>query len=377
MKIPKNPVVYITKDKERADGMAESDTYSIVTGDGSLDTLGVLQNAHLPQGTSVVVFKNNKQIEEAAKEMGLHLLNPSADLAEKIENKITQVSWLGDLAELLPPHHITLVKKIVRDTSHEDASSIVQWAHSHTGQGTVHIKKESDLKTIQDKFPEREARVTTFIKGPMFTANIVVAKNVILMGNISYQITGLAPFTEGPFSTIGNDWSIPFNILTEKHIEEFEMIAERIGSKLQKEGWRGLFGIDVVYDEERDKLFLIEINARQPASTSFESRLQEKARALGVPGITTFEAHLLALTGETITEPLIQINDGAQIVQRVTSTIKKVDSKNLEKLGYKVVKYNNSKPNSDLLRIQSDRGIMEAHNKFNKRGKEIGELLTA
>lgn len=375
MKQLKNPVIYVTKDKERALGMPEGDSYSIVAGDGTVDTLDVLRRAEIPKGASIVVFKNNKQIEELANEKGLKLLNPSAELAEKIENKITQVSWLGDLAELLPPHHVTLVKKIVRDTSHADASSVVQWAHSHTGEGTIHIKKESDLKSIQEKFPEREARVTTFIKGPMFTANVVVAKDVILMGNISYQITGIAPFTENAFSTIGNDWSVPFNILTEKHIEEFELIAERVGTKLQSEGWRGLFGIDVVYDEERDKLFLIEINARQPASTAFESQLQQKAREHGVAGLTTFEAHLLALTGSPITEPLIQINDGAQIIQRITSKVKKANPKKLESAGLHVISYKNSKLNQDLLRIQSDRGIMEAHNKFNKRGKEIEELL--
>lgn len=369
MKTPKNPVVYVTKDKERAEGMAENETYSIITGDGKEDTLEILRRADLPRGTAILVFKNNKQIEDLAREKGLRLLNPSATLAEKIENKITQVSWLGSLADLLPPHHITLVKKITKDTS-----GIVQWAHSHTGEGTLHITKGSDLKSIQEKFPDREARVTTFIKGPLFTANIVVSAEQILIGNISYQITGIAPFTDQPFSTIGNDWSIPFSLLTEKHLEEFNEIANSVGKKLQSEGWRGLFGIDAVYDEERDKLFLIEINARQPASTTYESQLQEKAREQGVPGMTTFEAHLAALTGSPVTS-LIQINDGAQIIQRVTATTKKVDTEKLEKAGYKVIAYKNTKLNLDLIRIQSSRGIMETHNKFNTRGKEIKELL--
>ncbi len=366
----KTPVIYVTKDRERADGMAESKMYSIVIGDGTEDTVGVLSHADLPAGSNILVFKNTKQIEEVAKEKGLNLLNPSAELAEKIENKITQVGWLAELADLLPPHHITLVKKISKETN-----GIVQWAHSHTGGGTLHIQKEADLKSIQEKFPEREARVTTFIKGPMFTANIVVAKDQILIGNLSYQITGLAPFTDLPFSSVGNDWTVPFSILTEQHVEEFNTIANKVGKKIQSEGWKGLFGIDVVYDEERDKLFLIEINARQPASTAYESQLQEKARALGVPGITTFEAHLLALTDSPITSPLILINDGAQIIQRVTSAVKKLDTGKLEQAGYKIIKYKNTKLNADLVRIQSERGIMEAHNKFNKRGKEIEELI--
>jgi len=379
MELLKNPLVYVTKVKERAEGMPESDLYSIVAGDGSLDTFGLLSAPETAaiinqKHADIVVFKNSKQIEELAQKNKWNLLNPSAELAEKIENKITQVAWLGDLASFLPPHHITLVKKIVRDPN-EGATSILQWAHSHTGGGTIHLTKETDLKTLQEKFPEREARVTTYIKGPMFTANIVVAKDKILVGNISYQITGLSPFTEKTFSTIGNDWSVPHTILTEARLEDFNQMATRIGERLQKEGWRGLFGIDVVYDEERDKLFLIEINARQPASTTYESQLQLKARELGVPGLTTFEAHLLALINSPIEKQLIEINDGAQIIQRVTSKVNKVDTKELVQAGYNIIAYNNSKLNDDLVRIQSKLGIMEAHDKFNKRGKEIEGLL--
>lgn len=371
MKSGENSIIYVTKDRERADGMPENEGYSIVAGDGTLDTLEVLEKSGLPAGSSIVVFKNTKQIEELAHSKKWKLLNPSAELAEKIENKITQVGWLGNLAELLPPHHITLVKKISAGTS-----GVLQWAHGHTGGSTIHLTKDSEIQNLQTKFPEREARITTYIKGPMFTANIVVAKNAILIGNVSYQITGLPPFTDNIFSTVGNDWSVPPTILTDKQLEEFNNIAQLVAKKIQSEGWRGLFGIDVVYDEERDKLFLIEINARQPASTTYESQLQMKAREQGVLGITTFEAHIAALTDSPITSPIIEINDGAQIIQRVTAVPHVVDEKGLEKAGYKTITYKNLDLNSDLIRIQSARGIMEAHNKFNSRGKEIVSMIS-
>lgn len=376
MEEAKNSIIYITKDRERAEGMVENESYSIISGDGSRDTFDLLSLEKTlknieERNALVLVFKNNVQIEKSAKENGLHLLNPSAELAERIENKITQVEWLGDLAKLLPPHEIVLVKNI----SWQKKPFILQWSHSHTGDGTILVQKESDLEKIKEKFPERDAKVVEFIKGPIFTLNIVVSGKNILLGNISYQITGTLPFTENPFSTIGNDWSIPFSILTEKRVEEFNTIAGLVGEKMIKSDWKGLFGIDVIYDEERDKLFLIEINARQPASTTYESQLQEKNRQGGTSGLTIFEAHLKALTDQPISESLIEINDGAQIIQRVTTATKEVDTSNLEKAGYKVIKYKNIKNNSDLARIQSTQGIMEAHNKFNKRGKEIVELL--
>jgi hypothetical protein len=233
----------------------------------------------------------------------------------------------------------------------------------------------------------------------------------IAIGNISYQITGMPPFTDSPFATVGNDWSLPHSLLNERHLKELHNIAEKIGAKMSDGGWKGLFGIDVIYDEERDELKLIEINARQPASTTYESQLQTKFRghltsprlrqAGGSVGSTIFEAHLAALLdlptevllahknlgkgetkeGSTFPKNTIEINDGAQIVQRVTKTLtaQMVEMSHkiaaLNKAGYTTIPYSNTKPNSDFIRIQSDKGLMEKDGKFNKRGFEIVEIL--
>ena len=392
-------IVYITRDIERALGQKPGSTdwgdyfivanktpyaeeiqaqfpHNILLIDSSeaLDTLDLLKHPEVEDfisklSASILVFKNTKAIEEYAAQRGWNLLNPSSELAERVENKITQVEWLAELASLLPPHKIAPTKDIVWEKN----AFILQWAHSHTGDGTLLIQNEKDLTDLQKAFPNREARVTQFIKGPMFTVNLVVTEKPLLMGNISYQITGILPFTENPFSTIGNDWSLPATLLSPEHIAHIQKIAEKVGQKMQASGWRGLFGIDVIYDEERDNLHLIEINARQPASTTFESQLQEKNREAGVPGITTFEAHLLALTRTPSVMPLVEINDGAQIVQRVTVRTKIAPP--FSHPSYTTIVYQNSKLNADLLRIQGERGIMETHMKFNARGKEVIELL--
>jgi 2-methylisocitrate lyase-like PEP mutase family enzyme len=72
---------------------------------------------------------------------------------------------------------------------------------------------------------------------------------------------------------------------------------------------------------------------------------------------------------------LIEINDGAQIIRRVTGVLKDIPVIHLENLGYRIILYKNTKLNADLGRIQSKLGIMESHGKFNKRGKEIQELI--
>jgi predicted ATP-grasp superfamily ATP-dependent carboligase len=388
-------IAYITRDIERAEGMEPSENYLIVSNGTSngpvngsvlliesstvLDTAELLEQDKarkfiIDNNASVLVFKNTPRIEAICKMNGWNLLNPPSALAEKIENKITQVEWLGDWAKYLPPHSVSTAKDLKRGSQ----PLVVQWAHGHTGEGTILVNSQSGLRAIQEKFPERMARAANFVKGLSFTVNIIAAPNKILVGNISYQITGLKPFTDNQFSTVGNDWSVTRIILSESEIGFIESLANKIGEKMRESGWRGLFGIDVIKDEEHKQIYLIEINARQPASTTFESFLQNPRAALGIKEITVFKAHLLALQGKSVNQPLIQINDGAQIIQRVTNNVKNIPADVIGSLrlkGYQVISYQNIEMNSDLLRVQSLSGIMAGHDKLNARGKEIADNL--
>ena len=403
MKSSPSRITYVVRDIERALGLTPSADYHIVSNatpfseevqkrypehvtlithpEGhSHGTAALLEHPDviriLPHGSKILVFKNTANIETIVAAHGWHLLNPSAAVAERVENKISQVSWLGDLGtKYLPQHHIGPAK----DLTWAGEPFILQWGHGHSGEGTLHITAEKELEALKHKFPERLGRTSTFVRGPSFTVNAVVADDKTLVGNISYQITGMSPFTDGTFTTIGNDWSLTHSLLDDTEISLVETITRDIGSKLAATGWRGLFGVDLMRDDELDTLHLIEINARQPASTTFESFLQNENRLHGVVGMTIFEAHLAALAGEKIDQPLIPLNDGAQVIQRVTAKIRSVNEDALGSLGlagYITIAYPNTELNADLVRIQSLQSIMETHGKFNGRGKEISEMVS-
>ncbi len=396
-------IIYVTREIERALGMEPGANYKIAAdrtpyaetiqkqysdhvllidsppekpfGTGDLLKDERVKKLVSDNGGNVLVFKNTPRIEPLATANGWTLLNPKAVLGEQVENKLTQIEWLGDIGKEYLPEHRLQVTKFIRWNG---TPFVVQWGHSYTGNGTMLISSQADLTAIQSRFPERMARVSAYIRGPSLTVNAVVGSDKILVSSISYQITGLAPFTDHPFTTIGNDWAVVKKILSVEDIETIESIAQKIGIKLNVNGWRGLFGVDVIKDEKSGKIYLVEVNARQTASVPFESFLQKEARRNGAKGLTTFEAHLGALIGEKIDE-LIPVKDGAQIVQRVTKTINSPAAetvKSLEQAGYQVVAYSNSKENEDLIRIQSMQGIMESHEKFNEKGSEIFSLLS-
>jgi hypothetical protein len=396
-------IIYVSREIERALGTAPGENYQIVSNEtpygltvkkqypdfitlvkspkaellGTTDLLNRPETSKLLRDDSrLLVFKNTLRVETAANSNHWKLLNPPANISERVENKLSQIRWLGTVGQRYLPPHAAKVAKFI--TWKSEAPFIIQWAHGHTGDGTILIRKPEDLRAIQEKFPERMARITNFVDGPSFTVNVVVTPERLLMGNVSYQITGLSPFTDNEFSTIGNDWGAARSLLSAGDFQTIQSMTAEIGQKMQADSWKGLFGIDFIREEKSKRMYLIEVNARQPASATFESTLQEQARARGVRGLTTFEAHIRALLGLPIDQDLIAIDDGAQIIQRVTKNVQSIfddAAKDLQKKGYAVVSYQNSTPNSDLLRIQSPAGIMEGHRSFNLKGKEIAEAI--
>jgi len=217
----------------------------------------------------------------------------------------------------------------------------------------------------------------------LYTNNNCVFEDRIAIGNISYQITGLLPFTDREFATIGNDWSLSKNLMTKDQKSKYIEIVKMVGKKLRKDGWIGLFGIDTIVDNSTGKLYLLEINCRQPSSTSFEAKLQKiKNKNLKNANYTIFEAHLSSLLGINFDDgELIDNIEGAQIIYRNKKNKSlTLDQKNyadsLEEEGFNVIIYQNTKPGSDLLRIQSTEGIMANQNEFNENGKKILNILS-
>lgn len=391
------PIVYVTRDIERALAMAEIEgntaiitnagqehnlpgDYPIieVSSDKLLDTRELLQAdetiAYLNQqkeahgGVNILVFKSSVQIERICTEHDWNLLNNSAELTNEIENKVSGVHWLGSLSKLLPPHNVAVLKTV----SWNNEPFILQFNRAHTGLGTMLISSAAELKKQQALFPDRDVRITKFIDGPMFTSNNVVHANGVLVGNVSYQITGLEPFTNNPFATIGNDWGLANEVFDDNLREQHRAIVALVGEKLRFAGYKGLFGIDVILDEKENKLMLIEINARQPASTTFESSLQE--------GLTTFAAHVQALLGEEIAEQIADVTQGSQIIVRTSDTRTTISAQTVQKLtkeGFTLRTYKNEKPGADLLRIMWRTGsFMQAPNQLSDAGQTIANLLS-
>lgn len=397
-----HPLVYVTRDIERALGLPLTTAGYVIISNSSpfarelqaqhsdegrtqivlvdekepLSTRALLEHSTAVETINgldqpyVLVFKNNGAIEMICKKHGWKLLNPSATLSNTVEQKISQIDWLGDLASYLPSYEVFFCK----DIQWQGMPFILQFNTGHSGGSTKFIQSAEELSELQQLFPKRQARISKHITGPIVTSNNVVTPETTLVGNISYQITGLAPFTDHAFATIGNDWKLPSTLMSMKQHETYVAMVEAIGNKLRTDGWKGLFGVDVVIEESTGELFLLEINARQPASATFESTLQQSKA--DETHMTTFEAHVMTLLDIDISDrSLAQIEDGAQVIQRVTKYRRKVDPHLMEMFrdkGITVLPTNlNTKHGTEIWRVQSEQSMMKAHNELNGIAKQL------
>jgi len=399
--LQKNPIAYVTRDKERATGLQEIEGQYLIltnasqpTATHTLLTEQDIEEIINTNSANIVVFKNTSIIERICREHHWNLLNPSASLAQEIEDKISQVHWLNELAQYLPKYFIS----DCADIDFDGTPFILQFNRAHTGSGTYFINTKKQLDELKKQFPDRPAKISQYITGPVLTCNVVVTTTDILFGNISYQITGLEPFTQNPFATIGNDWNVANTILSSSKLaspthdketkkEKILEIGKKIGKKMQSQGWIGLFGIDIIIDEKTDTVYLLEINARQPASTTFESTLQRKSLAAHAAGsdknITTFDAHLTSLLKKDVDQNIIPITHGAQILLRNTEQLLQLDPEafntlvnNIKKLNYTVTVYpDNDKMDADKIRIQSTESFISHHNELNEAGKQLAQII--
>ncbi len=246
--------------------------------DDFLSTLDLLKKfskrISLRGNPQIIVFKNTTHIQRYCDKMGWGILNSDSDIAQKIENKISQYEWISELefhGFSVPKTKIGELRSFDYGQLESDLGSpfILQYNTGHTGSGTKLISHSHEWVNEVEKFPNREGKIAEHVRGKVYTVNACVMRDDVLCGETSLQLTGINNLTDNPLATVGNDWCA----VDENTNNNVKKTAKDIGEKMGEIGWKGLFGIDVVIEEGTGKIFLIEINARQPASASFENRI--------------------------------------------------------------------------------------------------------
>lgn len=225
---------------------------------------------------NILVFKNDDSIEKECKKNNFKLLNPSSTLNKRFENKVELAKFIDNIGLFKQPDY-----KLFEQTSDLNYVSlsnqfglefVVQFIYGHSGSSTFFIQSEEELSHLKEKYPLRKGKVSRLIHGPTYTVNACITKIGVTVGGLSEQITGISELTSSKGGTVGNDFS-------QRHLNDSlrtEIISKTMefGEILRCEGYRGIFGLDFIIEENSYDIYLVEANIRQVASCSYVSYLQ-------------------------------------------------------------------------------------------------------
>jgi len=133
--------------------------------------------------------------------------------------------------------------------------------------GTFFIKTEKDWQAYYDIIAGDDRfhtiQISPFIVGPSLSMLGCVTHKGILTSTLQTQLIDVPEALCGEMPEalfLGHDWGYcPWAEGTEQRAKQ---IVETIGAHMAGKGYKGIFGIDFVYDQQKDELFPIECNPR-------------------------------------------------------------------------------------------------------------------
>lgn len=426
------PIFYITADYERGLGLENLlENYHIVTLDNTnlrllidnnikvfgierenIKATEIIRDEHVldyiyenSKGNFFVqTFKNSERFEARVNKINGFLLNDSYNNNVKFERKIDQYNQMNRYKINFPETEIIILgEKNYNEIAHKlGRSFVLQFNIGHTGSGTHFINTKEEYSLLQNSFPNREARVSKLVLGNTYTVNGCIYNYKAYFAGLSLQITGITPYANTKSATIGNDWVYAYkNLNNQKNSILSEL--NKVGNALANENYRGLFGIDFIIDES-GKAYIIEINARQPASIPMNTKLQllENQIPLSLLHIAEFLNIREEIDNNIYNEECLFISKGSQLFIRyglvtklisndISTGIYTLDSnKKLQKVKnsydieilvnnqFILLNKNKNKPEvgDEIARIQQLKSVMENHNKINNNTTNIIENLT-
>ncbi|OGZ73825.1 MAG: hypothetical protein A2908_01290 [Candidatus Staskawiczbacteria bacterium RIFCSPLOWO2_01_FULL_38_12b] len=134
-------------------------------------------------------------------------------------------------------------------------------------QGTFFIRNKNDWqvahKILSADQRYKEIQISPFIQGPSVSMLGCITHLGVLTSTLQLQFIDVPEALCGQLPTgvfLGHDWGFhPWNKEVEKTAQK---ITESIGEHLGKKGFKGIFGIDLIVDQETGEIFPLECNPR-------------------------------------------------------------------------------------------------------------------
>lgn len=234
---------------------------------------------------NILVYKTSSRMEKYCKENNWNLIAAPKRFGKKLfENKIRFRQILEKLNVPVPPGRISKVENLHYGhlMNSYGLPFVIQHPTKGGGKGTFFINSKEDFDNAYNKLkhptretylgekPEKPAEdviIAKYIQGPSPSITGCVTRQGILSTNPQHQILDMPELynpEKGSGLFCGHDWTS--SEFSENIKNQACEIAEKVGNYFKKLGYKGIFGLDFVMDEQEEKLYVTEANPRLLAS---------------------------------------------------------------------------------------------------------------
>lgn len=302
------------------------DTELIVSRSRATNTLDLLLSEEArdflrdPSPLALLVFKGSFQIESICRAREVNLLSGPSNLSRMIENKLYLRKLLENTSvPLVPQEEVSCsIEGLERAKNLYGFPFVLQFAKGFSGNSSFLIREERDFAPLLGSKDGKRAKVSPFLDGGQsLTLNGCVLSKGVALSSPFLQITGLFEVTPKRLASCGNDWNLDF--LSEMDLKRVEKISREVGERLAQKGFRGFFGLDLLWLPSGD-LYLIEINPRFTGNLNLSTKIQMVQGE--IPLLLLHMAEFMGLEPEAPQSTLVKSNlPASQVIVHANSSL--------------------------------------------------------
>ncbi len=198
-------------------------------------------------------------------------------LKRHFDNKVSLCKKLPDLpVSVIPCRVVQLGKVDFKELKKEfSLPFVLQFPYGSSGKFTFMIREEKEFKDLTKKYTGQVVTARKYIDGFSINVNGIIVSGAdgprTFCSFPAVQIVGAPECSNFPTSFCGNDYASVRGV-SKKILRKIEETVKIVGSWMAEEGFRGIFGMDLVTDGEN--IYPIEINPRFQNSTSLYTALE-------------------------------------------------------------------------------------------------------
>ncbi len=249
-----------------------------------LNTLSILKSESVKKmfswekNINLFLYKNNDAIEKFSRENNYNIIWNPSNIRDKYENKkifreILQDIWVEviiwenvDYNFFMWTSYNYFIQKYGENIVIQLPDILIWW-----WLGTIFINSEKDFSDFKEKIKEKTYKktiinslnITKFISGISSSITWCCTKYGTFTTNIQMQIIDIPEVVNiskwnGIFCW--HDWSFKkYSYNVNKKAQE---VTEKIWNYMYKNGYKWIFGLDLIVDEENEYVYIIECNPR-------------------------------------------------------------------------------------------------------------------